>query len=73
MQRTIPLSRSSGRTVAIAAALSVAIGGSAVTVAAQDDLDVLNVAHAANDTTWDPDSSCSSEPPYRADNYEPLI
>lgn len=63
-----------GRGMAIAAALSVAVVGSAVTVAAQDDdLDILNVAATATFTTWDPVASFSTEALYMANMYEPLI
>jgi peptide/nickel transport system substrate-binding protein len=62
-----------GRGVAIAAALSVAVAGTAATVTAQDDLDVLNVAHTATVTTWDPVASFSTEAQYLANMYEPLL
>ena len=76
MQGTTPRPRDVGRLgrgIAVSAALSVAIAGSAVAVAAQDDLDVLNVAHAATVTTWDPVASFSTEAQYLANMYEPLI
>jgi len=62
-----------GRNIAVAAALSVALGGSAVAVNGQDDLNVLNVAHAATVTTWDPVASFSTEAQYLANMYEPLV
>ena len=62
-----------GRSVAVAAALSLALVGSATAVVAQDDIDVLKVAHTANITTWDPVTSFSTEAQYIANMYEPLI
>ena len=62
-----------GRGIAVAAALSVAIAGSAVSVVAQEDLDVLKVGHTATITTWDPVESFSTEALYMANMYEPLL
>jgi peptide/nickel transport system substrate-binding protein len=59
--------------MAIAAAMSVALAGSAVSVAAQDDLDVLKVGHTAEISTWDPLQSFSTEAQYMANIYEPLV
>lgn len=77
MQGTTPRPRIAGRLgrgIAIAAALTVAVAGSAVTVTAQDDdLDVLKVAHTATITTWDPVKSFSTEALYLANMYEPLV
>jgi len=76
MQGTTPRPRGAGRLgrgIAVAAALSVVIAGSATAVTAQDDLDVLNVAHAATVTTWDPVASFSTEAQYLGNMYEPLI
>ena len=76
MQGTSPQPRAVGRlgrSIAIAATLSVAVAGSAVSVAAQDDLDVLKVGHTAEITTWDPLQSFSTEAQYMANIYEPLV
>ncbi len=77
MQRMTPQSSGVGRLgrgVAIAATLSLALAGSAITVAAQDDeLDVLKVGHTATITTWDPVKSFSTEAQYMANMYEPLV
>ena len=77
MQRTTPQSSGVtrvGRGVAIATTLSLAVAGSAITVAAQDDeLDVLKVGHTATITTWDPVKSFSTEAQYMANMYEPLV
>jgi len=76
MQGTSPQPRDVGRFgrgVAIAAALSVAVAGSAVTVAAQDAPNVLKVAHTADITTWDPVKSFSTEALYLGNMYEPLV
>jgi peptide/nickel transport system substrate-binding protein len=76
MQGTTPHPRTVGRfgrSVAIGAALSVAITGSAVSVAAQDAPDVLKVGTTATITTWDPVKSFSTEALYMANMYEPLL
>ena len=76
MQGTTPRPHGAGRLgscIAIAAALSVAIAGSAASVSAQDDLDVLKVGHTATITTWDPVKSFSTEALYMANMYEPLL
>jgi len=76
MQGTTPQPRVGrfGRSIAIAATVSVAIAGSAVTAAAQDDdLDVLKVGTTATITTWDPVKSFSTEALYMANMYEPLL
>jgi len=77
MDRTTPNSwRRAGRAgpaIAVAAALSLAVVGSSASVVAQDDLDVLKVAHTANITTWDPVASFSTEAQYMANMYEPLV
>lgn len=62
-----------GRSVAVVAALSLALVGSATAVVAQDDTDVLKVAHTANITTWDPVTSFSTEAQYLGNMYEPLV
>ena len=77
MHGTTPQSRAVsriGRGMAISAALSIAVVGSAATVAAQDDeLDVLKVGTTAAVTTWDPVKSFSTEALYLANMYEPLL
>ena len=76
MQGTTPRPHGAGRLgrgIVIAAALSVAIAGSAASVSAQDDLDVLKVGHTATITTWDPVKSFSTEALYMANMYEPLL
>ena len=62
-----------GRGIAVAAALSVAVAGSAASVVGQEDLDVLKVGHTATITTWDPVKSFSTEALYMANMYEPLL
>lgn len=62
-----------GPAIAIAAAVSVAVVGSTAGVVAQDDQDVLKVAHTANITTWDPVASFSTEAQYMGNMYEPLV
>ncbi len=70
MQRTTPnpwhRAGRAGPAIAVAAALSIAVVGSSAIVVAQDDLDVLKVAHTANITTWDPVASFSTEAQYMA-------
>lgn len=76
MQGTTPRHGSahrSGRGIAIAAALSVALAGAAAPVVAQDAADVLKVGHTAEITTWDPLQSFSTEAQYMANIYEPLV
>ena len=76
MHGTTPRPRGAGRLgrgIAIASVLSVAIAGSVASVSAQDDLSVLNVAHAGTVTTWDPVASFSTEAQYLANMYEPLV
>jgi peptide/nickel transport system substrate-binding protein len=76
MQGTTPRPRGAGRLgrgIAIAAALSIAAVGSAASVAAQDDLDILKVGNTAEISTWDPTKSFSTEVQYLANIYEPLI
>ena len=76
MHGTTPRPHGAGRLargMAVAAALSVAIAGSAASVSAQDDIDVLKVGNTAEITTWDPTKSFSTEVQYLANIYEPLI
>lgn len=73
MPHSTPRTRPASRAVAVAAALSVAAVGATGTAMAQDAVDVLQVGHTAEVTTWDPLQSFSTEAQYMANIYEPLI